>query len=234
MKRSFIIALLLLSPVFCLAGVLQVGTSLGNAIELQQVAIVTVTVYVPQPVYVTVVVPVYVPVTVPTTVFRTHTTVQNNTFTNFLTFVVVEAPNTFLNPNATWTRTYTYTNATEIRYSTTHTSWFTNDSTYTFTEWRNETSYSSYTTTSTYTHTPFFQIQTLMTYVTAAPQWWPQPNWAYQLASVGAVGAIAGYLLRGSLVRRQRSLKVSDKRCLNCGAPLAPGETFCTSCGQRS
>lgn len=230
MKRSFIIALLLLSPVFSLAGVLQVGTSPGNAIEPQQVAIVTVTVYVPQPVYLTVAVPVYVP----TTVFRTRTAVQNKTFTNFLTFVVVEAPNTALNPNATWTRTYTYTNATEIRYSTTHTSWFTNDSTYTFTEWRNETSYSSYTTTSTSTHTPFVQIQTLMTYVTAAPQWWPQPNWAYQLASVGAVGAIAGYLLRGSLVRRQHFPKVSEKRCLNCGAPLAPGETFCTSCGQRS
>jgi hypothetical protein len=225
--------------VFCLAGVLQVGTSPGNAIELQQVAIVTVTVYVPQPVYVTVAVPVYVPVTVPTTVFRTHTTVQNKTFTNFLTFVVVEAPNTFLNPNATWTKTYTYTNGTQIRYSTTYLSSYTDTNrtgspTHTFTVTMGETSYSSYTTTSTYTHTPFFQIQTLMTYVTAAPQWWPQPNWAYQLASVGAVGAIAGYLLRGSLVRRQRSPKVSDKRCLNCGAPLAPGETFCTSCGQRS
>ena len=194
---------------FFLAGVLQVGTSAGNAIGPQQVRpIVTVTVYVPQPVYVTVAVPVYVPVTVLTTVFRTHTTVQNKTFTNFLTFVVVGGPNTPLNPNTTWTRTYTYTNATQTRYSQTLTSTFSNISTsITYTVTVNRTSYSSYTTTSTYTHTPFFQTQTLMTYVTAAPQWWPQPNWAYQLASVGAVGAIVGYLLRGSLVRRQRSPK---------------------------
>jgi hypothetical protein len=217
LKRSFIIALLLLSPVFSLAGVLQLGTPPANAIEPQQVRIVTVTVYVPQPVYVTVAVPVYVPMTVPTTVFRTHTTVQNKTFTNFLTFVVVGAPNTAPNPNATWTTTFTFTNVTSTRYSETLTSTysytetqFSNMTTLTMTLTVSGTSYSSYTTTLTYTNRPFFQIQTLITYVTAAPQWWPQPDWAYQLASVGAVGAIAGYLLRGSLVRRQRSPRVSD------------------------
>ena len=200
---------------FFLAGVLQVGSSQGNAIGPQQVRpIVTVTVYVPQPVYVTVAVPVYIPVTVLTTVFRTHTTVQNNTFTNFLTFVVVRGPNTAPNPNTTWTTTFTFTNVTQTRYSTTYLSSYTDTNrtdspTHTFTVTMEETSYSSYTTTLTYTHTPFIQtqIQTLMTYVTAVPQWWPQPNWGYQLALVGVVGAVAGYLLRGSFVRRQRSPK---------------------------